>query len=117
MSMKRRGWVRTVDDGVQVWRQHVSEIDAFFAELEDDRHLTLSLGDMVEQPEAIAAEIGDFLGLADVGPIERFLLAQREAPIPFSSPTSDLRRLWEPGRRTNCAGDDDAGGGAALDRR
>ena len=94
-SMKQRGWVRSMDDGVQVWRQHVSEIDAFFDELDRASHLTLSLGDMIEQPDAVAAETGGFLHLADAEPIARFLREQREAPTPFSSPTSDLRQPWD----------------------
>ena len=52
---------------------------------------------MIEQPEAISEEIADFLQVADAAAIERFLLGQREAPTPFSSPTSDLRQMWESG--------------------
>ena len=91
------------DGRVQVWRQHVSEIDGFFDKLDRASRLTLSLGDMVEQPSAVAAEIAEFLYLADAGPIERFLIGQREAPVPFSSLTSDLRQLWASSSWNNAA--------------
>ena len=91
-SMKRRGWVESIEAGVQVWKQHVLEIEAFFAELAESSRLTLSFTELVEHPDMVASDLGGFLGLGDAAPIRRFLAGQRVQRTPFSSPTSDLRR-------------------------
>jgi Sulfotransferase family len=89
-SLVRKGWTGSIDDGVRVWEQYVTEIVAFFGTLPSDRHLTLAYGDMLEQPETAAAAIGCFLRLSEWGPIEAFLHAQRQRPTPFSDPVTDL---------------------------
>ena len=89
-SLVRKGWTASIDDGVRVWEQYVTEIVEFFGSIAIDRHLTIAYGDMLEWPEATAAAIGGFLKLADCGPIEAFLLAQRQRPTPFSDPVTDL---------------------------
>lgn len=92
VSMVRRGWAESVTAGVQVWKQHVSEIEAFFAELDEGSRRTLSFSELVEAPDLVASEVGGLLGLDDAAPIARFLACQRVQPTPFSSPTSDLRQ-------------------------
>lgn len=89
-SLVKKGWTPSVDDGVQVWRQYVSEIVEFFAETGGDRHLTLAYHDLVAEPEATSALIGRFLGLTDWSEIEMTLLAQRHNPTPFSDPATNL---------------------------
>ncbi len=91
-SMKRRGWVESIEAGVQVWKQHVLEIEAFFAELDESSRLSLSFAELVEHPVMVASELGRFLGLDDATPLEHFLAGQRVKRTPFSCPTSDLRR-------------------------
>ena len=60
--------------------------------MDETARLTLSFSERGEHPAGAAAALSGLLGLADAGPIERFLAGQREAPTPFSEPTSDLRR-------------------------
>ena len=91
-SMKRRGWVESRAAGVQVWHQYVREIDAFMATLPEAQGLHLSHAELTRHPATAAKQIGAFLGLGVVAPIERFLTAQSHRPTPFSSPTTDLRR-------------------------
>lgn len=91
-SMLRRGWVDSICIGVQVWRQHVAEIEAFLEEVAPSQRLTLSFAELLEHAEGVAREIGAFLGLGAATPIARFLAAQRVRPTPFSSPTTDLHR-------------------------
>ena len=103
-SMHRRGWVGSISAGLQVWRQHVGEIQAFLDGLPASQRLTLGYTDLVGEPETVAAEIGALLGLGAAMPIASFLAAQRIEPTPFSSPTTDLRqplalRLPEDGGR------------------
>ncbi len=92
VSMKRRGWVESLKAGVQVWKQHVSEIEAFFAEVDETSRLTLSFSELVAHPDLVASEVGGLLGLGNAAPIAHFLAGQRAQPTPFSSPTSDLRQ-------------------------
>ena len=91
-SMHRRGWVDSVAAGVRVWKQHVSEIEAFFAGLDEGSRLTLTFSELVEHPDLVASHLGALLGLGDTTPFARFLASQRTQPTPFSSPTSDLRQ-------------------------
>lgn len=108
-SMHRRGWVDSIPIGLQVWRQYVGEIEEFLAELDEDRRLTLSFAGLVEEPAEVAGEIASFLGLADAGPIARFLAAQDGGRTPFSDPTSDLSEplhLADPGKAGRRALDD-----------
>lgn len=94
-SLLRRGWVASTAIGLQVWRQHVGEIEAFFAELDGAHGLTISYAELLEEPVEISAEVGRFLGLRNVWPIAGFLIRQRARRTPFSSPTSDLSELLE----------------------
>jgi hypothetical protein len=90
-SMLQRGWVGSMSSGLNVWRQHMREIDGFFAELDPAQRLTVSYAELVDSPAETAAELGAFLGLGAADPIRAFLVGQRANPTPFSSPTSDLR--------------------------
>ncbi|MGH7056807.1 MAG: sulfotransferase family protein [Acetobacteraceae bacterium] len=93
-SMVRRGWVGSGAEGVAVWRQYVSEIMQFFADVEPERHLTIAYYDLLQEPSSIATTLGRFLDLSDCAPFARFLSAQRERPTPFSEPVSDLASLY-----------------------
>lgn len=89
-SLLSRGWTGSVAEGVQVWRQYVTEITEFLAEIERDRQLTIAYSDLTHRIGASAAAIGRFLGLEEWMEIETFLLAQRQNPTPFSDPVTDL---------------------------
>ncbi len=89
-SLVGRGWTPSVEDGVQVWRQYVTEITEFFAEIDADHQLTIAYGDLLEAIEPSAAVLGRFLGLADWSAIAAFLQAQRRHPTPFSNPVTNL---------------------------
>ncbi len=91
-SMRRRGWVPSITAGLQVWRQHVHEIDTFLLDLPPADRLVLSFAELIERPEDVASEIAHFLDLETGIPIRDFLSEQRSNPTPFSAPTGDLRR-------------------------
>ncbi|MGH7043317.1 MAG: sulfotransferase family protein [Acetobacteraceae bacterium] len=102
-SLVGRGWTPSMEDGVQVWRQYVTEVTEFFAEIDADRQMTIAYDDLLEQIGPSASALGRFLGLADWTEIEAFLHAQRQHPTPFSDPVTDLSagiRRW-PGRLRN----------------
>ncbi|HEX4261765.1 MAG TPA: sulfotransferase [Acetobacteraceae bacterium] len=92
-SLCRRGWVGSIAEGVQVWRQHVGEAVAFLDELDPGESLSLSLYELVDAPEAAAEAIARLLGLSDAEPFAHVLRAEQAKPTPFSSPTSDLAGL------------------------
>jgi hypothetical protein len=89
-SLVSKRWTESLDDGVQVWRDYVSEIVGFLGETDRARHLTIRYSNLLARPEDVASAIGDFLDLPDVEPLKHFLLAQRERPTPFSEPVTDL---------------------------
>ncbi|PMS38305.1 sulfotransferase family protein [Trinickia symbiotica] len=93
-SMVRKHWIGSVEDGVRVWAQYVSEIVEFFGELPEEQALTFSYRDLIESPQTTATSIGHFLDLADVSPIVDFLARQRELPTPFSEPITDIADLY-----------------------
>jgi hypothetical protein len=93
-SLVRKGWTQSMDDGVRVWRQYITEIIEFFGEIDDQRRLSISYRDLLDRPEPTAAAIGRFLGLSDWTPIKAFLLAQRLRPTPFSDPVTDLSAAY-----------------------
>ena len=93
-SLVRRGWIDSLDAGHEVWRQYVSEITAFFAEIPAKSQLTVSHAELLIHPERAAQDIADFLDLADAAPIRDFLDRQRSAPTPFSEPMSDLSESY-----------------------
>jgi hypothetical protein len=95
-SLVRKGWTPSVNDGVRVWRQYVSEIVEFFVETDAARHLTIPYRHLLDAPQASAARIGRFLHLPEWTSIEGFLLAQRRGPTPFSDPVSDLTDAYRP---------------------
>jgi len=93
-SLVRKGWIGSLQAGHEIWRQYVSEIAGFFGELPEDRQLTISHAELLTQPERSARQVAAFLGLADSGPIRRFLCRQRQRPTPFSEPVSDLSESY-----------------------
>jgi len=68
--------------------------DEFFEEIPADLTLSVSYRTVIEDPGAMAASIGQFLGLADASPISDFLMSQRRAPTPFSDPVTDIADLY-----------------------
>lgn len=94
-SLVRKGWIGTTQDGLEVWRQYLTEITTFLSELPGDRQLTLSHAELLGRPEDSAWAIARFLDLADHEPIQRFLLEQRARPTPFSEPVSDFSKPLE----------------------
>jgi hypothetical protein len=93
-SLVSKGWIPTIEDGVRVWQQYITEIVDFFDELDEHSRLTIPYRNLLEEPEATAAALGRFLDLPDWSPIETFLLAQRHSPIPFSEPVTDLSAAY-----------------------
>lgn len=91
MLHKRR--IGSIDDGVRVWGQYVSEIIDFFEDLPAGFALTVPYRGLIEDPGATTASIGRFPGLADASPIGDFLTSQRRAPTPFSDPVTDIADL------------------------
>lgn len=89
-SLARKGWISGFDAGLAIWRQYLSEIDAFLAGLPEHRQLTLAHDDLIEDADRAARDIAGFLDLADSSPIARFLHAQRRRPTPFSDPVTDI---------------------------
>jgi hypothetical protein len=64
-SLARKGWTPSMEDGVRVWRQYVTEIIEFFDEIDEISKLTIAYHDLLERPEAAAAAIGQFLRLPE----------------------------------------------------
>jgi LPS sulfotransferase NodH len=93
-SLARKGWTQSVEDGVRVWQQYAGEIIEFFGELDDRSRLTISYRELLDRPQATAAVIGRFLGLSDWTSIEKFLMAQRLRPTPFSDPVTDVSAAY-----------------------
>jgi LPS sulfotransferase NodH len=110
-SLVRKGWIGSLHAGHEVWRQYVSEIADFFAELPEDRQLTVGHAELLTQPDQSAHRIADFLALSEAGPIRRFLNRQRRAPTPFSEPISDMSKSYRARARARI--DDRALGRAA----
>jgi hypothetical protein len=103
-SLLHKHWIGSIEEGVRVWEQYVSEIIGFFERIPAEQALTVPYRTVVEDPGATAASIGQFLGLADASPISDFLMSQRSAPTPFSDPVTDIADLYlVPGAST---GDD-----------
>jgi hypothetical protein len=93
-SLLHKHWIGSIDDGMRVWGQYVSEIIEFFDELPAPLGLTIPYRALIEDPAATSASIGGFLGLADASPIGDFLVSQRHAPTPFSDPVTDIADLY-----------------------
>ncbi|WP_027797022.1 sulfotransferase family protein [Paraburkholderia acidipaludis] len=93
-SLVRKRWIGSVDDGVRVWGQYVTEILDFFDEVPANQTLTIAYRSLVEDPDTIIARLGDFLTLADPSSLGNFLHAQRRTPTPFSDPVTDLADLY-----------------------
>jgi hypothetical protein len=103
-SLMQKQWVKTLDEGVRVWRSHVEEIDGFFREIGEGSQHVVAYADIQGRPEAMVADMMRFLDLPEPTGIHEFLALQREQPTPFSSPVTD------PGmpQRLALAGDIDA---------
>lgn len=93
-SLLHKHWIGSIDEGVRVWGQYVSEIIDFFEALPDESALTIPYRWLIEDPLATGASIGRFLDLADASPISDFLISQRKAPTPFSDPVTDIADLY-----------------------
>jgi hypothetical protein len=93
-SLLSRGWTRSMEDGVQVWRQYITEIFEFFSEIDDEHRLSISYRELLGESEATAAALGRFLNLPEWTPIEAFLLAQHAHPTPFSDPVTELSAAY-----------------------
>lgn len=93
-SLVRKHWIGSVNDGVRVWGQYVTEIIDFFAEIPKEQTLTIGYRNLIEDADTTIASISRFLGLTDPSPIRDFLHAQRSAPTPFSDPVTDIADLY-----------------------
>lgn len=94
-SLFAKRWIGSITEGLEIWRQYLTEISAFFATLPAARKLTLAHRALTGAPERSAAEIAAFLELPDPRSLSQFLRSQHRRPTPFSDPVSDLRA---PGR-------------------
>jgi hypothetical protein len=93
-SLLHKHWIGSIEDGIRVWEQYVSEIIEFFDEIPARHGLTVSYRSLIEDPHATAADIGQFLDVADAAPISDFLVSQRRCPTPFSDPVTDIADLY-----------------------
>lgn len=93
-SLVRKHWIGSVNDGVRVRGQYVTEIINFFAEVPAEQTLTIGCRNLIEDADTTIASIGRFLGLTDASAIRDFLRAQRSAPTPFSDPVTDIADLY-----------------------
>ena len=93
-SLVRKHWIGSVNDGVRVWGQYVTEIIDFFAEVPVEQTLTIGYRSLIEDADTTIASIGRFLGLTDGSPIRDSLHAQRSAPTPFSDPVTAIADLY-----------------------
>ncbi|HET9403350.1 MAG TPA: sulfotransferase [Burkholderiales bacterium] len=91
-SLVRKGWIGTMRDGLEIWRQYLAEITGFLAELPDEQQLTVGHAELLTAPDDSALAIAQFLGLAGHEAILGFLDRQRHTPTPFSEPVSDFSR-------------------------
>jgi Sulfotransferase family len=93
-SLLHKHWIGSIDDGIRVWGQYVSEIIDFFDELPARLGLTIPYRGLIEDSHVTAVNLGRFLGLSDPSPISDFLASQRHAPTPFSDPVTDIADLY-----------------------
>lgn len=93
-SLVRKHWIGSIDDGIRVWGQYVTEILDFFEELPAQHTLTIAYRNLIEDSDTTAQRIGAFLGLADASAISDFLTSQRRTPTPFSEPVTDMADLY-----------------------
>jgi hypothetical protein len=89
-SLWRKTWSKSLEKGVDVWRGHVEETIAFFANLDPSRCHVIAHAALRERPEDAAHGIARFLGLDEPREILEFLISQRSEPTPFSGPMTDL---------------------------
>ncbi|HEY2020573.1 sulfotransferase [Paraburkholderia sp.] len=93
-SLLHKHWIGSIEEGIRVWEQYVSEIIEFFDDIPTQHGHTVSYRSLIEDPYATAAGIGQFLDLADAAPISDFLVSQRHRPTPFSDPVTDIADLY-----------------------
>jgi hypothetical protein len=115
-SLLGRRWADSLDDGVQIWRDYISEIVEFLGEIDEAQHLTVPYGDLLVRPAEVASAIGRFLDLADAEPLAAFLRAQRLRPTPFSDPVTDLAAAYDAGSAQRANGHTLALAGDAAER-
>jgi len=89
-SLVRKGWIGTMQEGLEIWRQYLAEITGFLAELPDEQQLTVGHAELLTEPDDSAQAIARFLDLDGHEAILQFLDRQRLAPTPFSEPVSDF---------------------------
>ena len=104
-SLNEKKWVRSLEEGVAVWRRHVEEIERFFHEIGQEKSHLIAYADLRSSPEQVANGLARFLDLDAPTSILEFLKRQRLDPTPFSGPVTNLRlpsvvrRLDDPGNK------------------
>jgi len=93
-SLMRKRWTGSVEDGVRIWGQYVTEILDFFEDMPAGQTSTIAYRSLIEDPESTITNIGNFLALRDTAPLRNFLRAQRGAPTPFSDPVTNVAELY-----------------------
>ena len=91
-SLTQKGWVKTLQEGVEVWRKHIEEIEGFFREIDPGSQLVIAHSDLRYNPKQVAGGISRFLELGEPNEILHFLIKQRGSPTPFSDPVTDPAR-------------------------
>ena len=88
-SLTKKGWVKSLEEGVEVWRRHIEEIEGFFREIGPGSQHVIANSDFRDDPKEVAGGISRFLELGEANEMVDFLIIQRGSPTPFSDPVTD----------------------------
>ena len=89
-SLVRKAWIDSIEDGMRVWGEYVSEILEFLYEIPENSYLALPYDGLIGSIDHTVDNIGRFLALDDTTPIREFLSAQHHTPTPVSDPAADF---------------------------
>lgn len=98
-SLFSLGWAKSPQYGADVWIRHVEQSRGFGATIGPRRWIEVTYERLVAQPDVVAKELFDFLGLDVSAEVAAFISAEQQERRPVSGATSDLSkagsREWE----------------------
>lgn len=98
-SLFSLGWAKSPQYAADVWLRHVEQSRAFGSTIGQRRWLEFTYERLVAEPDLVAKELFDFLGLEITPDVAAFIEAERSERKPVSGATSDLAkagsRQWE----------------------
>lgn len=98
-SLFSLGWAKSPQYGADVWIRHVEQSREFGATIGPRRWYEVTYERLVAEPEQVAKELFDFLGLEISPEVAAFIAAEQQERRPVSGATSDLTRAgsrdWE----------------------